>query len=183
MAHVAHVRGEIIDVLSEWLTSGGGSQDILDDSALYRAVKTFLESSSDHTIPESPHRDDTEVVESWKGLKSRILGFSTLFTSQTLRPNNSKTHALEHKTTLSGSLNFVDLPDIDRMKPEELVNHINAMATAAYHNVTEDVGNSVVAFINLLNIFAGSLHHRGPFGDAECRSNRLVPAAGREFCK
>jgi hypothetical protein len=112
-----------------------------------------------------------------------MLGFSTLFTSQTLRPNNSKTHAPEHRTTLSGSLNFVDLPDIDRMKPEELVNHINAMATAAYHNVTEEVSISAVTFTNSLNFFAGSLYHRGPFGDAVCRSNCLVPAAGRELCQ
>jgi hypothetical protein len=48
-------------------------------------------------------------------------------------------------------LNFVDLPDIDRMTPEELVNHINAMATAAYHNVTEEVGTSAVTFTNSLN--------------------------------
>lgn len=138
LAHVAHVREEIIEVLNEWLSSGGGSQDILDDGALYRAVKSFLENSSDHAIPESQHCDDSEVVESWKNLKIRILGLSTLFTSQTLRPNISKTLAPEHRTTPSGSLNFVDLPDIDRMTPEELVNHINAMATAAFRNVTEE---------------------------------------------
>ncbi|KAH8994411.1 hypothetical protein EDB92DRAFT_274843 [Lactarius akahatsu] len=140
LVHVAHVREEIIEVLTEWLNSGGGSQDVLDDSALYRAVKSFLDSSSDHAIPESQHRDDSEVVESWKSLKSRILGLSTLFTSQTLRPNISKTPVPEtqHRTTPSGSLNFVDLPDIDRTTPEELVNRINAMATAAFRNVTEE---------------------------------------------
>lgn len=146
LAHVAHVRGEIIEVLNEWLSSGGGSQDILDDSALYRAVKSFLESSSDHAIPESQYGDDSEVAESWKSLQGRVLGLSTLFTSQTLRPNISKTPAPEHRTTLSGTLNFVELPDIDRITPEQLVIQINAMGTAAYRNVAEEVAASAVTF-------------------------------------
>jgi len=139
--------------LIEWLSSGGGSQDILDDSALYRAVKSFLESPSDHVIPESQYRDDSEVDECWANLKSRTLGLSTLFTSQTLRSNISKTPTPEHRTTPSASMNVVDLRDIDGMTPEELVNHINAMATAAFCNVTEEAGASAITFRNSLTLF------------------------------
>jgi hypothetical protein len=141
LAHVARVRGEIIEVLNEWLGNGGGSQDLLDDSALYLAVKAFLESPSDHAMPESQHRGDADVIESWAGLKGRISNLSTLFTSQTLRPSISKTPAQDQKTTSSGVLIFSDLPDLDRMTPRELVDDLNAMASAAFRNITEDVSS------------------------------------------
>ncbi|KAI0302327.1 hypothetical protein B0F90DRAFT_1713968 [Multifurca ochricompacta] len=138
LAHVARVRGEIAEVLSEWLSSGGGSQDVLDDGALYLAIKSFLESPSDHAMPESQHQSDPEVMETWASLKGRIHAFSTLFTSQTLRPSVSKTPGREFRETPSGALNVVDLPDLDKMTPEELVGELNAMATAAFRNVTEE---------------------------------------------
>jgi hypothetical protein len=143
LAHVARIRGEIIEVLSEWLKNGGGSQDILDDSALYLAVKTFLESPSEHAMPESQHRSDTEVIECWASLKGQINTLSALFASQTLRPTVPKPAVQEHRTTPSGVLIFVDLPDLDKMTPEELVGDFNAMAAAAFRNVTEEVGSSI----------------------------------------
>lgn len=139
LALVARIRGDIIEVLNEWLRSGGGSQDLLDDNALYLAVKSFLESPSDHAMPESQHRGDAEVIETWAGLKGQISNLSTLFTSQTLRPSISKTPTRDHKTTSSGVLIFPDLPDLDRMTPGELVDDLNAMASAAFRNITEDV--------------------------------------------
>ena len=140
LVQVARVRGDIIEVLNEWLRSGGGSQDLLDDSALYLAIKSFLESSSDHAIPESQHKGDAEVTESWAGLKSRISNLTTLFTSQTLRPSLPATPAQDKKKkTSSGVLVFTDLPDLDRMTPEDLVYDLNAMASAAFQNITEDV--------------------------------------------
>ena len=139
LVQVARVRGDIIEVLNEWLKSGGGSQDLLDDSALYLAIKSFLDSSSDHAMPESQHKGDAEVTESWAGLKSRISNLTTLFTSQTLRPSIPAAPAQDKKKTSSGVLVFADLPDLDRMRPEDLVNDLNAMASAAFRNITEDV--------------------------------------------
>lgn len=141
LVHVARVRGEIIEVLNEWLRSGGGPQDLLDDSALYLAVKSFLENSSDHAMPESQYKGEAEVIESWTGLKGRISNFSTLFSSQTLRPSIPRTPAQEHKATSSGVLIFADLPEFDRMTPDQLVNDLNALASAAYRNITEDVSS------------------------------------------
>ena len=143
LVQVARVRGDIIEVLNEWLRNGGGSQDLLDDGALYLAIKSFLESSSDHAMPESQHKGDAEVTESWAGLKSRISSLTTLFTSQTLRPSIPATPAQDKKKTSSGVLVFADLPDLDRMMPEDLVNDLNAMATAAFRNITEDVGSLI----------------------------------------
>ena len=120
---------------------GGGSQDILDDSALYLAIKSFLDSPPDHAMPESQHGGDAEVIKSWAGLKDRINTLSNLFTSQTLRPNIPKSPVLDHKTTPSGVLIFVDLPDLDRMTPEDLVNELNNMAAAATRNITEEVSS------------------------------------------
>ena len=144
LVHVARVRGEVIDVLNEWLRNGGGSQDLLDDSALYLAVKSFLENPSDHVMPESQYKGDAEVIESWEGLKGRMSSFSTLFTSQTLRPSIPKTPAQKHKTSSSGVVIFADLPDFDRMTPDQLVNDLNVMASAAYRNITEDVSSLII---------------------------------------
>jgi hypothetical protein len=139
LVQVARVRGDIIEVLNEWLRSGGGSQDLLDDSALYLAIKAFLESSSDHEVPESQHKDDAEVTESWAGLKSRISNVAALFTSQTLRPSIPATPARDRKKASSGVLVLADLLDLDSVTPEDLVNDLNAMASAAFRNITEDV--------------------------------------------
>jgi GTPase-activating protein BEM2 len=139
LVQAARVRGDIIEVLNEWLRSGGGSQDLLDNSALYLAIKAFLESSPDHAMPESQHKGDAEVTESWAGLKSRISNLTTLFTSQTLRPSIPATPAQGKKKTSPGVLVFADLLDLDRMTPEDLVNDLNAMASAAFRNITEDV--------------------------------------------
>jgi hypothetical protein len=132
-----------MEVLGEWLRSGGGPQDILDDTALYLAFKSFLESSSDHSIPESQYRDNAEVIESWASLRDRVHALSALFSSQTLRPSIPKTLAQEERTILAGAQNFVELPDFDRMTPGQLVNEFNTMATAAFRNVTEEVGCSI----------------------------------------
>ena len=121
------------------MSSGGGPQDVLDDNALYLAVKSFLESPSDHATPESQHGDDTEVIKSWTSLKNRLNSLSATFTSQTLRPSIPKSPTVEHRTTSSGVFIFVDLPDLERTAPEELVNELNNMAAAAFRNITEEV--------------------------------------------
>ena len=125
------------------MKNGGGSQDLLDDNALYLAVNSFLESSSDHAMPGSQYKGDAEVTESWAGLKSRLSNFTTLFTSQTLRPSIPKTPAQDPKISSSGVLIFPDLPDPDRMTPEELVNDLNAMGSAAFRNITEAVSSLI----------------------------------------
>ncbi|KAI0263829.1 hypothetical protein BC834DRAFT_971183 [Gloeopeniophorella convolvens] len=138
LAQVGRVRADIVEVISEWLSSGGGSQDILDDGALHSSVKSFLESSADHAMPDSPHHAEPEVTESWTYLKARIQALATLFTSQTLRPSVPGLSTQEHRISPSGSMNYVDLPDIDKMTPEELVGSFNIMAAAAFRNVTEE---------------------------------------------
>jgi hypothetical protein len=121
------------------LSSGGGSQDVLDDNALYLAVKSFLESPSDHVMPESHHGDDTDAIKSWTSLRDRLNTLSAIFGSQTLRPSIPKTSTVEHRTNSSGVHTFVELPDFDRTTPEDLVNELNSMAAAASRNITEEV--------------------------------------------
>ena len=90
-------------------------------------------------MPESQHKGDAEVTESWAGLKSRISNITTLFTSQTLRPSIPATPAQNKKKPTPGVLVFADLLDLDRVTPEDLVNDLNAMGSAAFRNITEDV--------------------------------------------
>jgi hypothetical protein len=94
-------------------------------------------------MPDSQHKGDAEVTESWAGLKSRIGSLTTLFTSQTLRPSILATPAQDKKKASSGVPVLADLLDIDMMMPEDLVNVLNAMASAAFRNITEDVSSLI----------------------------------------
>ena len=90
-------------------------------------------------MPELRQEDDTDAIKSWTSLRDRLNTLSAIFSSQTLRPSIPKTPTVEHRTTSSGVLSFVDLPDLDGTKPEVLVNELNSMATAAFRNITEEV--------------------------------------------
>lgn len=96
-------------------------------------------------MPDSQHQGDEEVIESWASLKGRIHTLSTLFTSQTLRPSIPKPPTQNHSRPIqSGVLTLADLPDLDRMTPEGLVNDLNSMVAAASRNVTEEVSRLII---------------------------------------
>jgi GTPase-activating protein BEM2 len=163
------------------LSSGGGSQDVLDDNALYLAVKSFLESPSDHAMPESQHGNDADALKSWTSLRGRLNTLSATFISQTLRPSIPKP-PIEHRTTSSGVPIFVDLPDLDRTTPEELVNELNSMAAAAFRNITEEVsfqGTELFSLLMLRRIFSlpqTSWRYKTPIElVGSCQGTRALP--------
>ena len=62
------------------------------------------------------------------------------FTLQTLRPVVRTVSGVElfSETTAASSFG-TEVPDIEQVKPEDLVNNIDAMAAAAFRNVTHEV--------------------------------------------
>ncbi|KAJ7078135.1 hypothetical protein B0H15DRAFT_1001510 [Mycena belliarum] len=110
------------DILSSWLMRGGGAQDILDDTQLYTAVCSFLDNSSDHVLPKSANANDPGVEQSWITLMDVRHRLRRTFTSNTRgRPSNQSREP----------------PGIDPIDPEELVDNLDAMAAAAFGNVTD----------------------------------------------
>lgn len=140
--HVANKRNEVLIATKEWLTIGGGAQDILDDIQLFNAVRSFLESTDDHGFHQSESFKEPPAQQAWNTLLSTKKSLDAVFTSQTMRPPITRIHA--QKSALNGSrtrkmTTTREPPDMDRMDPEDLVDNLDGMACAAFSNVTEEV--------------------------------------------
>ncbi|KIY53697.1 hypothetical protein FISHEDRAFT_68631 [Fistulina hepatica ATCC 64428] len=141
-------RHKVLETMSEWICCGGGGQDILDDSQLYHAVDGFLVSSVDHTINDLDVAleggvDAAELSQGYTSLLEMKQSLITTFRRQTSRPAPCRTHAPLHRPQLTArsSSRYTagrNLPDIDDMEPDELVEMIDAMASATFSYVSEE---------------------------------------------
>lgn len=146
-------RTRVLELISDWLTIGGGAQDVLDDQQLYIALSSFLSSSADHVVFKTENfEEDVEVA--WIGLSNTKAMLQRVFDVQTKRPTTKAQH-LERRRRESASaitgaldamsagrtrgLNNREPSDLDGMNAEELVDNIDGMARAAQSNVTEEV--------------------------------------------
>ncbi|KAJ7641022.1 rho GTPase activating protein 22 [Roridomyces roridus] len=139
--YVAGSRTEVLDTIETWIIRGGGAQDMLDDSQLFSAVRAFLKDSIDHAIPSSPNASDPSVEQAWSTLAEVRARLRRTFESQTMRPPAPFTTLTPPAASASGQRpknQSREPPDIDRIDPEELVDNLDAMAYAAFSNVTEE---------------------------------------------
>lgn len=135
-----HKRSQAIDAMSEWMFQGGGAQDVLDDPQLFNTIRAFLDHSTHHAAPSSSALDNFEVQKEWSAYEQSRLSFSASFNSQTMRPTSRD--VISFKPTISNNRNRnlgKEPPDIDHIDPEQLVDSLDAMAAAAFSNVTEEV--------------------------------------------
>ncbi|KAJ7122281.1 hypothetical protein C8R44DRAFT_164401 [Mycena epipterygia] len=142
--YVAGSRTEVLETIKDWLIRGGGSQDMLDDPQLHTAVRSFLENPTDHLILPSANASDPSVEQAWSTLAEVRFRLRQTFASYTMRPPppfpslarppagsaNGQRARTQNQTR--------EPPDIDRIDPEELVDNLDAMACAAFSNVTEE---------------------------------------------
>ncbi|TFK45164.1 hypothetical protein BDQ12DRAFT_50569 [Crucibulum laeve] len=140
---VANSRVAVLETMKEWITIGGGAQDILDDLQLYNAVRSFLTSESDHMVFKSENFEDESVRQAWATLTQAKSALHSAFLSQTMRPTIPRVlHNARPNTTANGArtryVSTRDPPDLDRMDPEEFVDNLDGMACAAFSNVTEE---------------------------------------------
>ncbi|KAI6115749.1 hypothetical protein EDD16DRAFT_1863761, partial [Pisolithus croceorrhizus] len=133
-------RSEILATVKEWVTTGGGAQDCLDDTSLYEIARTFLEKPLDRSELDSlPSNEDSELLQAWTALEAMKSDTLANFISHTLRPpalvatNPRPVTAFGHPRTFGSQV-----PDIDRVSAEDLVDNLNAMGVAAFNNVTEE---------------------------------------------
>lgn len=126
--------------MKEWITTGGGAQDCLDDAPLYETVRTFLGTPLDRSELELlPSNDDPELLQSWEALETMKKNTLSMFMSHTLRPP-ALTAADPRPVATPGHVrNFGgQVPDIDLVTAEDFVDNLNAMAFAAFSNVIEE---------------------------------------------
>lgn len=173
--------------MQDWLTIGGGAQDILDDVQLFNTVQSFLETETEQQVngdDDEDNDDDNNPIAVEQALESLVETKRSLkltFMSQTMRPTISRGfHNLRpHQGgsnrgggTRTRNVNARDPPDLDRMAPEDFVDNVEGMAGAAFSNVTQEVCVCVIppytrdpSFINFAYLYIyikGSLHHCRP---------------------
>ncbi|KAL0955530.1 hypothetical protein HGRIS_001768 [Hohenbuehelia grisea] len=143
-ANTIRKRTEVLYTIKEWLSIGGGSQDILDDSQLFTAIRAFFDSPAEHVIPDLPAdiAGNANLVQAITALKAERESLAQTLALQTMRPHASKglkpisTPVIHMSRTRAATSR--EPPDIDRVSPEELVDNLNAMACAAFSNVSEE---------------------------------------------
>ncbi|KAF8058629.1 rho GTPase activating protein 22 [Lyophyllum atratum] len=141
--HVATTRTEVLDTIKEWLTIGGGAQDVLDDTQLFLAVRSFLDSPSDHVVYEAKNFSHSNVQQSVSRLKDARESLRSSFTSQTMRPLTTRGPPIPRGSLNGGgvrsrNLSMREPPDMDRIDAEDFVDNLDGMASAAFSNVTEE---------------------------------------------
>jgi hypothetical protein len=145
--------------MQEWLTIGGGAQDILDDVQLFNTVQSFLESQTEQQYMVKSDDDDNNpiaVEQAWESLVETKRSLKLTFMSQTMRPTISRGfHNLRPQGSNRGArmrnISGRDPPDLDRMAPEDFVDNLEGMAGAAFSNVTQEV---CVFLLVILSLFA-----------------------------
>jgi hypothetical protein len=157
---VLALRTRVLESISDWLTTGGGAQDVLDELQLYTALKDFLNTSADHVVFKTDNFEEPDVAAAWVGLSNTKTLLQNVFDTQTKRPTIPKTQQ-QGGTLRRGSASTVagamgapggapaigrvrgasirESLDLQEMSPEDLVENIDGMARAALSNVTEEV--------------------------------------------
>lgn len=148
-------RTRVLELISDWLTAGGGAQDVLDEPQLYTALKNFLNTSADHVLFKTENFEEPDVAAAWVGLVDTKVALHGVFDAQTKRPTAQNVQAGTARrgsaSTVAGVLgsstsggrvrgaSIREPPDLDGMDAEDLVDNIDGMARAALSNVTEEV--------------------------------------------
>ncbi|KAL0574214.1 rho GTPase-activating protein [Marasmius crinis-equi] len=140
---VLNGRLKVIEAMRTWVTKGGGAQDILDDTQLLQAIRTFMQSPTDHLIYLSASFDDPSVQQARDTLVENRTALERLIHSQILRPHYQRFQPFARPRfaqteSRMRNLSTRDPPDIDRMSPEEFVDNLDGMAFATFSNVTEE---------------------------------------------
>ena len=133
--------------VKEWIAVEGGAQDCLDDTLLYETVWTFLDMPLDRSELESlPSNDNPELLQSWEALEENQYLIDVYL--HTLRPpvlsaaNPRPAAALGDAKIFRGQA-----LDIDLVTAEDFIDNLNAMAFAAFSNVTKEVSSCYLRYL------------------------------------
>lgn len=128
---------DVLSTLNEWIDKGGGAQDALGDPDLFDAMNKFLTLTSVAKSIDGTNADDSLM---WDELEDARQNTLASFKSQTRRPK-LQAPAARDSIAVTAVHNFGPLPpSIDDIDPEALVDNLDALAAAAMHSVTQEVG-------------------------------------------
>ncbi|KAG6901253.1 hypothetical protein C0995_014541 [Termitomyces sp. Mi166 len=141
---VLTARTQVLDTIKEWLTFGGGAQDVLDDIQLFHALQSFLDSPANHVVYEAKNFTDPVVQQCKARLTEARESLLVVFNSQTKRPLTTRGPPIPRGPAITGNsartrtLSMREPPDIDRFDVQEFVDNLDGMACATFSNVTEE---------------------------------------------
>ena len=156
--------------MNEWVNRGGGAQDILDDAQLHTSFLSFLDSRAEHELPEATEeaRQQIAVLDQLRNT------LRMTFFTQTLRPARTDTLS-DGASVVTGNHNFgSDVPNIDELDAEQLVDNLDAMASAALRNVSQEV--LLINFDGLHTLNAS--HRTSSWRPISWRYNQRIAPAG-----
>lgn len=137
--HVIQFRSEVLEAIKDWITSGGGAQDCLDDVQLFAAVRSFLDSPFDRSSFDAPTTVENDVGQAWDVLDSVRQTTHTTFITQTRRPPSVLLADSRPLKSTPRARSFGNQPpDLDAISADELVENLNAMGSAALSNISEE---------------------------------------------
>ena len=134
---VVHTRLAVIRTLGEWIHIGGGAQDALDDLELHSAFQAFL-SQRDEQSHIPPEVVSEALSEFWKEPEKGRLSLLETFRAQTMRPQTRHVPVRGSVSNTSNHNYGIRPPRLEESTPEELVNNLDAMASAAFRNVVQE---------------------------------------------
>lgn len=141
---VYRIRSEVIEAMNDWMTRGDGAQDILDDVELYQAFYSFLSGASE---PLPSNLDTSEgVLKSWNELEDARKALFRIFLSKTMRPQIQSTPIMRSAPRNVNRFG-TSPPSVDGAQPEDLVDNLDALATANLRNVTQEVSILLVLIL------------------------------------
>lgn len=118
---------------------------MLDDPNLLTAVRSFLDSPTDHTLIEGTNFRDSNVQKAWTALVDSIGTLRSIFRTSTMRPPSNATSSQPTLSTIPETrvrnMSTRSTPDIDAANAEEFVDNLDGMACAAFTNISEEVGH------------------------------------------
>ena len=176
LAGVVRARSEVLETISRWIHDGGGAQDALDDPQLHAAIAAFFRHPTDHLPPSVTSEDAPAIRHGFSLVRENLTAVYASFTAQTQRPTVRSIPYLEASFDSAVSSFSTQPLDVDQMSPMELVDSLDVMAMAAFHNVTQEVSCSLrVEHLALADGVLGSVHHCRHSGSPNRRPFGLVP--------
>lgn len=146
---VLRARQAIVRTLAEWIHTGGGAQDALDDPELHGAMLAFLSQTIEQDFSFAPpaeplteaatNEQQEAVKELLKTCESERVALLGSFLAQTMRPaaRQVPVRGVSHAAIV---YNFgIRPPNLEETSALDLVNNLDAMASAAFRSVNQEV--------------------------------------------
>lgn len=149
---VLRARQAVVRTIAEWIHTGGGAQDALDDPELYAAIHAFLSGPTEQDFTLTPSTESlAESEESHEAVKALARTCDTerktlleSFTAQTMRPT-ARQVPVRGVSNVTIMHNFgTRVPNLEEMSAMDLVNNLDAMASAAFRSVNQEVSAALL---------------------------------------